>query len=598
MRLDIRKLAGIYVTEVAATAAMARDLESLTDEQFKEKHGCSKDKAKQKTLKDVKEAADGLTGAALVDHLTSICMSSWYSLVQKFSGRPDVFDIQPSQDHEKYKVMKMTPGKDVRGDVYETLVSTTTALTDKLNSAFGSEVFEPRISRTEGNLETLVAFVQNKGGVFQAKATNNGGDSTIYITMPVEEELNRAFSAMTSTPVPQENDPIDSNVSDPAYAPDPVAGDPVPAGDDFEENEFEVDFQDDDEEETRFDYPRESVGGFVLRGKKSLTEADVKSMSDAELNAEFRKLDDTARWTSKADLLPLEKTLAANRRKKILAELKRRKAQQSQQKVSVEEAAEQTYNIRYMDNTGKEATTTITALSDGEAKRKANQMLRGARNITIEKQVTESTAGVNKHNLDQAIEIVHKVESQLNQDIADKVIDHDEMDLIVGATPKLHSFKRSHKTQDHEIRHADEATLIVHARGENWFQIEAKYTTSSGNRWLITHIAKNFDGSVVSRRKEPKKVKAVELYSAIYDEIEEIKKAGWKQTYNFTKKKVRPRMAPDGKSIVHEEAPANSVAGGGVAMPADAGKKKKKKTENGWPMAHRRGFKFRKRDEE
>ena len=107
-------------------------------------------------------------------------------------------------------------------------------------------VFEPRISRADGNLETLVGFTNSSGGVFQCKATNEGGDSTVYLTMPNTEELDRAFSAMTETPHAEDGG---DNLDEPDDI--AVAGEAVPDYDEGDQHEEpdEVGYGDDFEAE-------------------------------------------------------------------------------------------------------------------------------------------------------------------------------------------------------------------------------------------------------------------------------------------------------------------------------------------------------------
>ena len=74
---------------------LAYDIENLTPANFKQKYGMSPEAARKKyTLKDdedcgcdsdVNEAAEEMTGAALVDHLTTICMQAWYQITSRRS---------------------------------------------------------------------------------------------------------------------------------------------------------------------------------------------------------------------------------------------------------------------------------------------------------------------------------------------------------------------------------------------------------------------------------------------------------------------------------------------------------------------------------
>lgn len=166
-----------------------------------------------------------LMGKNLVNFLTIICMDSWYALQRKFSGNPDVFDVhQAESENPDFEVFKMTPGSDKRDAAYEYIMAAASQLTKALNSAFGKEVFEQRVSRTSGVLQVLVAFSAGKGGVFQCKAEmGEGNNTTIVLTMPNREELIRAFSAMTDTPHPKD----EMLPADDFEAPD-VAGRAVP----------------------------------------------------------------------------------------------------------------------------------------------------------------------------------------------------------------------------------------------------------------------------------------------------------------------------------------------------------------------------------
>lgn len=174
----------------------------------------------------------GLLGKNLVALLTNICLEEWYSLIRKFSSNPDTYDVHPSEPHPQFETFKMTPGNDKRDDSYSAILSTASALTKGLNGAFGKDVFEQRVSRTGGGLQVLVAFSAGKGGVFQCKAENNGGDSAINLTMPNREELTRAFSAMTDTPHPgDELGQMDGDVPETPVAGDiPAPGEPSVAG--------------------------------------------------------------------------------------------------------------------------------------------------------------------------------------------------------------------------------------------------------------------------------------------------------------------------------------------------------------------------------
>lgn len=184
------------------------------------------------------EATEGLSGSDLVDHLTALCMTAWYGLTSKFKSKPDVYDIHRDAPdaNGKYNVVKMTPGDDVIEQVYELITKSTNDLAKQLNASFGKTVFEPRIQRSEGNLETLVGFAGGKGGVLQCRATKTGGDSEVYLTMPVEAELDRAFSAMTEQPVP--NDDGAAKLDDPDF--EPVASeDPAPEAEEMPTDDFE-----------------------------------------------------------------------------------------------------------------------------------------------------------------------------------------------------------------------------------------------------------------------------------------------------------------------------------------------------------------------
>lgn len=201
----------------------------------------------------VKEAAGrNLEGTALSAALTATCMSHWYDLISTFTSRTDVYDVHPIQKKNGFKILRMTPGHDVKDQAYESVVRTSTSLTASLNKLFGKDVFEPRVQRADGNLETLVAFKDSAGGVFQCKAKVTGGDTEIFLTIPEESELDTAFNSMLGLAGGAENElagPDDAS---------PVAGDPAPefdpsAEDDIEPNtdianlkEPEIDLEDDD----------------------------------------------------------------------------------------------------------------------------------------------------------------------------------------------------------------------------------------------------------------------------------------------------------------------------------------------------------------
>lgn len=172
------------------------------------------------------EGRGGLSGKSLVNNLTDICLSHWFQMSAKFTSDPDRMDIHDDQTHDKFKLIKMSPGADVRDAVYKELINTSQTIADKLNKAFDSEVFEARMSRQGGSLEILVGFVKHNGGVFQVKAEASGAGSIINLTMPNERELIRAFSKMTDTPHPDDvEDGIegdgDTDVGD-------IAGETVP----------------------------------------------------------------------------------------------------------------------------------------------------------------------------------------------------------------------------------------------------------------------------------------------------------------------------------------------------------------------------------
>jgi len=165
-----------------------------------------------------------LQGQGLVLALTSSCMTTWYQMVNKFSSRPEVYDVAPGKFHEKYNIIKMNPGVDVRDETYQFLQDTTTKLSKTLNKLFNRDIFIPRINRGPDTLETLVAFKEARGGVFQVKGSMNEGSASIFLTMPNEEQLQKAFSAMTGTPHPE--DMIDEPDAVPEV--EPVAGDAIP----------------------------------------------------------------------------------------------------------------------------------------------------------------------------------------------------------------------------------------------------------------------------------------------------------------------------------------------------------------------------------
>ena len=123
---------------------MAFDIENMHPvrdaKKFSAKYGMSIETAREKMLVDVNEAQEGaLSGSALVDNLSSICLSTWYELTASFKAKPDVYDIHSDETHEKYNVLKMTPGNDVINDVFEKVQGATTKLTTTLNRAFGKD---------------------------------------------------------------------------------------------------------------------------------------------------------------------------------------------------------------------------------------------------------------------------------------------------------------------------------------------------------------------------------------------------------------------------------------------------------------------------
>ena len=176
-------------------------------------------------LENIGKGQGGLKGKELVSALVTACMSKWFDLTSKFRSRPEIYDVADAQPNDSYNVVKMTPGADVRDDAFESISKATTDIAKELNRLFGSDVFEPRITRQEGRLEALVGFTNAKGGIFQAKGEPAEGHTTIHLTMPNEAELDRAFSALTDTPDLSGNDLEDPNA-------DPIASEePVPSYD-------------------------------------------------------------------------------------------------------------------------------------------------------------------------------------------------------------------------------------------------------------------------------------------------------------------------------------------------------------------------------
>lgn len=169
------------------------------------------------------EANKHLKGQALVLALTSACMTQWYQIVGKFSGKPEVYDMAPGKQHDSYNIIKMSPGADVREDTYQFLQDVTSKLSKSLNSLFGKDIFEPKIQRGQNSLQALVAFSEAKGGVFQVKGEMAEGSTSIFLTMPNEAQLQLAFSKMTGTPHPD-----DGLVDDDMGELEDVAGDAVP----------------------------------------------------------------------------------------------------------------------------------------------------------------------------------------------------------------------------------------------------------------------------------------------------------------------------------------------------------------------------------
>lgn len=237
-------------------------------------------------------AMDGtkhLSGEGLVNALTSACLSSWYDLVNKFNSRPEVYDIHAeSGSNADFKVFKMTPGADVRETAFDNILKSTNSIASALNKLFGKDVFEPRVSRTNGKLETLVAYSKTKGGVFQCKASEAGGHTEITLTMPEEKELKRAFSSMTDTP--HADNMGELGFDDPEDV--PVAGDPVPDYNaDYDvEGDLDTDFDDDplnapdmDDEEELDVEPYDVAPKRVARESTEVKEMFGRKKSDINL---------------------------------------------------------------------------------------------------------------------------------------------------------------------------------------------------------------------------------------------------------------------------------------------------------------------------
>lgn len=230
-----------------------------------------------------------LTGQALVDSLVTTCMQEWYSLTSKFTSRPDIYDIQRGKTHDKYNIFHMTPGLDVRDKAYEDISDTASTLAKKLNSAFQKDVFEPHVRREGGDLECLVAFTQSTGGIFQCKAKGNDGGASIWITMPRQEELERAFSAMVDVPHPDDGADIDGEVDN---LDEPVAGDPVP---DYDEGPGpQPDFDGDSFDEPGDKYsakpmPRRESKSYSKNRFRKTTKSPNSGLTKAAIDKEKKK---------------------------------------------------------------------------------------------------------------------------------------------------------------------------------------------------------------------------------------------------------------------------------------------------------------------
>lgn len=171
----------------------------------------------------VNEEVNKLSGNSLVSALTSACLSAWYELINGFNARPEIYDVSKQGiEHDSYNIFKMTPGSDVKEKAFDSITKTTNNLCSQLNKLMASEEFEPRISRVSGKLQTLVAYTRAKGGIFQCRADIEEGHTKIFLTMPKEHELERAFSAMTDTPHSGNNSLGDD------FEDEEVAGDPAP----------------------------------------------------------------------------------------------------------------------------------------------------------------------------------------------------------------------------------------------------------------------------------------------------------------------------------------------------------------------------------
>jgi len=158
-------------------------------------------------MKSLSEAVSNnqLTGLPLVSALKTATMSRWYELINKFQTQTAKYDPAPSQpDRNGWTIFKMTPGNDVRDQAFESIVKMGSDLASDLNKLYGKDAFEPKITRGDGSIEVLVAFLGKPGGVFQAKAQPQEGHTQIILTRPDEKQLELAYSKMTDTPHPDD----------------------------------------------------------------------------------------------------------------------------------------------------------------------------------------------------------------------------------------------------------------------------------------------------------------------------------------------------------------------------------------------------------
>ena len=142
-----------------------------------------------------------LSGGPLAKHLTSVCLDVWHRHTSKFLKSPDKYDIEDVGQNEMYEILKLSPGMDVARDAKRTVIDMAGSLEKSINSAFGTDVMTTEIIDADKKLEVLVGFDEGNGGVFQARGDfSSEAHATIFLTMPKERQLYKAFAAMTQAP--------------------------------------------------------------------------------------------------------------------------------------------------------------------------------------------------------------------------------------------------------------------------------------------------------------------------------------------------------------------------------------------------------------